>query len=162
MEKVWTRPGMDLRRYGRIAVLPFSDSKGLGSRYASALARGLWSLDFDVVVGRALMETLATLGIRPGDSLSPQDLAELRRMSRADAALIGSVHCPSRGEKRVSVIILDTASGDSVFDMSFVPKRCGKPGDVVEIAESAAQGIRRKVPRRRDYSKERRIFGPGR
>lgn len=143
-ERVRVPMGTDLRSYKRLGVMPFGDNQGLGTAYSEEMIRGLWSLDFDVVSGDQLATTLREMKVRGGESVGPQDLFELRNRTRIDGLLFGSVDCR---QKTVTVVLLDTAGSEPVFEQSFSPQKCGRREDVPVIVRHVVAAMRSRLKR---------------
>ena len=138
--------GVDLGAYRRLGVLPF----GAGS-YAPALYKELFGLGFDMVPTESLEATMKELDVLPGEPLGPATLLDLRQRTKADALVFGALECPRlRGEKKVSVLILGTLEGDTLFQLSYHPKSCGAPADAEEAAAHVAMMVGRALRRRGD------------
>jgi hypothetical protein len=143
--------GVDLASYRRLGVLPFSDSGGAGRLYGPALAKELFALGFDMVPTEAIEATMKELDVPPGEPFGPATLSDLRQRTKADALVFGALECPRlHGEKRVSVIIMETLEGNTLFQLAYHPKSCGKRGDAEESATYAAKMVRRVLKRRGD------------
>jgi len=139
-----------LRAYKRFAILPFNDARGMGEEYAAEVGRGLWKQDFDVIAGPSLAGALDQMGVTPGETMGQHDLLELRRLTHADAAVFGAVSCPrGKGRNRASMVIMDTATGEPVFDFSFWPRLCGTRRHVPVISERLVLEVRKKAGPRR-------------
>lgn len=133
----------ELSAHKRIAVIPFSDDRGLSERYAAELARGLWSLGYDVLSGDQLRAAMRELKMRPGEPLGPHSLLDLRRMTRVDAVMVGAVICPRTPlKRRASATILDTSDARALFELSFEPGSCGGEADVAAIVRRILAGVR--------------------
>lgn len=138
--------GADLADYRRLAVMPFSDRSGEGRAYAPAAAKALYAMGFDVAPPEAVESVLRELGVRPGEAVGLPTLSELRRRTQAQAVVYGTLVC-ARDPKasRVSVLFLDAARGDAVFELAYAPPRCGGEAAAEETAARLAARVRREV-----------------
>lgn len=143
------RPDTPLGRAKRLAVVPFTDSLGLGRSYAHAVSKQLWTLDFDVVSTDQLDQAFRHLGMKEGEPLGLHDLIALRKITRADAVVYGAMLCPDRGQKRVSILMLETIGGRTIFRHSFRPRRCGTRRDVEDVARRVRSAVKAAFARER-------------
>lgn len=121
-------------RYKRVGVVPFSDDRGLGAAYAAEVARGLWEEGFDVVGADQMGLVFGELGINGSDPLGMHDMAEIRRRTRTDALIFGSVSCPTPSGGRAQVLMLDTVVAEPLLDASARLARCGEAADAAPAA----------------------------
>lgn len=136
----------DLAAYRRLAVMPYGDRAGEGRGYAAAAAKALDAEGFDVAPLESVEAVLRELGVRRGEPVGAPTLEELRRRTKAQAVVFGTLAC-SRDPKtsRVSVLFLDAARGDAVFEMSYAPTACGTAAGAEEAAARLAGRVRREV-----------------
>lgn len=141
--------GADLAAYRRLAVLPYSDRAGEGRDYAPAAAKALYAVGFDVAPPESVAAILGDLGFRRGEPIALPTLQELRRRTRAQAVVIGTLDCPRDPKgRRVKVLFLDAERGDALFEMAYAPERCATPAAAEEAAQRLAARVRREVGER--------------
>lgn len=138
--------GADLAAYRRLAVLPYSDRAGEGRDYAPAAAKTLFAMGFDVAPPESVAAILRDLDVRRGEPIAVPTLQELKRRTRAQAVVMGTLDCPRDPKgRRVKVLFLDAERGDALFEMAYVPERCGTPAAAAEAAERLAAHVSREV-----------------
>lgn len=138
--------GADLAAYRRLAVMPFADRAGEGRAYAPAAAKALYAAGFDVAPLEAVESLLHDLDVRPGEPVGAPTLQELRRRTQAQAVVYGTLVCARDPKnRRVTVLFLDAARGDAVFEMTYAPERCGTAAGAEEAAARLAARVRREV-----------------
>jgi hypothetical protein len=136
--------GVRLSAYKRIGVMPFAGRGSQGEAIAEELSKRLFQLRYSVVYGRQLRAALSQLGVRKGDEIGAQTLRELRRLTRIEALLVGSIDCGVRSRKpRASALLVDPADNRILLKMRFKPKSCGDPDSPRVIAEAIASEMRR-------------------
>jgi len=141
--------GVDARAFRRFLVPPFSDDRGLGVRYALEFSGGLRDMDFDVVGEEQAAAGFAALGMRKGEAPGMNDLLELRKLTGADAAVIGNVDCGSPGKGRVSVLVLDTAKGETAVQADYRPRSCGSRAEAATVMREVLDALGRVLGARR-------------
>lgn len=135
--KVAFEPGMDLGRFKRIGVLPFTDPRGQGRKIAAELGRGLLDRGFDSVDLRQLESVFKGLKLDYSTGLSLHALADIKSRTMAEALLFGSID--SRWQE-ASLILIETDMGEVVLRAKLKPRR-GKSFERPEDAAREALGI---------------------
>lgn len=125
---------MDVGRYRRFGVLPFTDPGGRGAKIAEAVSKGLVAGGVDAVDGAQLETVFKSLKLdRTGSSLDMHSVSEVRRLTLAEALVFGALD--SRGGE-ISVIVIETELGEPVLNAR-VKARHGR----FESAEEAAAEV---------------------
>lgn len=138
--------GADLAAYRRLAVLPFADRAGEARAYAPAVAKALYAAGFDVVPPESVESLLRELDIPRGEPVGAPTLGELRRRTQASAVVYGTLACPRDPQaRRVTVLFLDAARGDAVFELTYAPPRCGTEAAAEETAARLSARVLREV-----------------
>ncbi|TBR21760.1 hypothetical protein EPO15_09485 [bacterium] len=138
--------GADLAAYRRLAVLPYGDRAGEGRAYAPAAAKALYAMGYDVAPLEAVESLLRDLDVRRGEPVGLPTLHELRRRTQAQAVVLGTVACARDPKaRRVTVLFVDSARGDAVFELAYSPERCGTDAGAEEAAVRLAARVRREV-----------------
>jgi hypothetical protein len=115
----------DLSGIRRIGVLPFSDSRGHGRAYATAVSKGIYSLQVDIVPPEHIEYAFAQLELPEGEPIGIHGMLELSRLTQADAFVFGSVDCRNRGRRQVTVLMLSARGGETLLRSHFAHKKCG-------------------------------------
>lgn len=142
--KVAFEPGMDLGRFKRIGVLPFTDPRGQGRKIAVEVERGLLERGFDSVDLQRLESVFKGLKLDYSAGLSLHALADIKSRTMAEALLFGSID--SRWQE-ASLILIETDMGEVVFKAKLKPRR-GKSFERPEDAAREALGIFSSLPAR--------------
>jgi hypothetical protein len=125
---------MDLGGYHRIAVLPFTDTKGRGRQIAAAVIKGLPARGFEAPDAKLIESVFSKFKLDKEVGLGINELSEIRSTTKSQAILVGNVE---PGETRVTVLLLDTDLGDEIFKATLVPRHKGSFASVAEISDEA-------------------------
>lgn len=118
--KVEHGTGMDLARFRRVGVLPFTDSRGQGWLVAAKLAQGLSRLDYNPVDLRQMESVFKSLKLEYSSGLSIQSLAEIHHVTLAEALVFGSIDS-EWSEARI--LMIDTEIGEVILNARVRPRR---------------------------------------
>ncbi|MBI3553368.1 MAG: hypothetical protein HY077_12810 [Elusimicrobia bacterium] len=135
---------MDLARYKRIAVLPFTDKKGRGRLIALAITKGLPPRGFEAADASRLEEVFARFKPDSEMGLGITELTEVKQATQAQAILTGAVDASGLS---ASVLLLDTELGDEIFKGTLVaPNK--KPFQSVSDVAAEALSLFAELPSR--------------
>jgi hypothetical protein len=109
--------------YHRIGVPTFGDPRGKGAEIADGVAKGLQDLTVDIVERKLMDQTMLTYKPDSGQGLGTEALMEIKRLSLADAIILGRM---SRDWKAGQITIVETNMGDPVIRVLLKTKN-GKP-----------------------------------
>lgn len=142
--KVAFEPGMDLGRFKRIGVLPFTDPRGQGRKIAAAVGQGLLARGFEAVDLARMEGVFKSLKLDYSAGLSLHAMADVRSRTMAEALLFGAMDARWR---EASLILIETEMGEVVFRAKLRPRR-GKSFERPEDAAREALGIFSALPAR--------------
>jgi len=113
----------------------FTDSRGRGRVTAELVARGLFERGYDVVDLRQMETVFGALKLDYSAGLSLESLSEVRRRTRAEALIFGTV---DRRWTEVSLMMIDTELGEAVLTAKLRPRRRGPFPGPEALAEEVA------------------------
>ena len=114
------RQGSDLKKYRRVAILPFQAQSGGGDAMADAFVTQFMAAGFSVVERRQIEAIFKELGLNMSGVLSQREVKEVGKMAHADALVFGSMEA---SYQQAYYIIGGYAPGTSELHAGFVSLR---------------------------------------
>ena len=124
--------------FRRVAVVPFSDSRGQGWLMAAKVNQGLSGLGFNTVDLHQVETVFSSLKLDFSSALSIHSLAEIRHATLAEALIFGSVDSSWR---EATLLMIETEMGDMVLSAKLKPRRGPAFRTPEEVAAEALRAI---------------------